>query len=287
MLDSRGRRLAAVLLLAVLAALVVSGAPGRARPAEDDTSAEPASRESLNFLQLINYSGPIGYLIILLSFVSVALVIEQVRGLRRERLMPPATVAELQDLINGGRLKEALIRCEEEDSFVSSVVGAAISVVGSGGSDPGEINTAMAEAGEAQTARLYRRVEYLSLIGNVAPMLGLLGTVTGMILAFNQVAVKAERVRPPDLAHGISQALVTTCMGLIVAIPTMTAFVLLRSRIDALVAEAEAVVAQLTAPLRRKPRRTTRRSSPSSQARRSTRTRKTAPEQKDGNQAPD
>ncbi|KPJ74638.1 MAG: hypothetical protein AMS14_05165 [Planctomycetes bacterium DG_20] len=246
-------------VFALAAALVVGLA--QAQPAGDEPAQgdrQPDAGRGIGFLRLIHYSGPVGYIIIAISIAAVALVIEQARSIRRDRLMPPNTVADLQDLVRNGQFKEALVRCEQDDSFVSSVVGAALSVVGSGSTDQAEIQTAMVEAGEEQTARLYRRIEYLSLIGNVAPMLGLLGTVTGMILAFNEIAMKAERVRPPDLAHGISQALVTTCMGLIVAIPTMTAFVLLRNRIDALVGEAEAVVAQLTSPFRRLSRRPAR-----------------------------
>jgi len=261
------RLLIVTLVLVVAAVALVSLVEAQPAPDEpaDNGDRDDAGRR-LSFLQLIHYSGPIGYVIIAISVVAVALVIEQARSIRRERLMPPETVADLQDLIASGQFRDALIRCEQDDSFVSSVVGAGLSVVGSGSSDVTEIQTAMVEAGEEQTARLYRKIEYLSLIGNVAPMLGLLGTVTGMILAFNEIAIKAERVRPPDLAHGISQALITTCMGLIIAIPTMTAFVLLRNRIDALVGEAEAVVAQLTSPLRRKPTSTRKRGKKSTKA---------------------
>lgn len=241
-----------VVVVAVAVALPASLALAQGGPADENAAAPQAQAgRRLSLLRLIHYGGPIGYCIILLSFAAVALVIEQARTIRRDRLMPPGTIVDLQDLLGKGKLKDALVRCEQDDSFVSMVVGAGLSVIGGGSSDPDEVRTVMVEAGEEQTSRLYRKIEYLSLIGNIAPMLGLLGTVTGMILAFNKIAELAERVRPGDLAHGISQALVTTCMGLIVAIPTMTAFALFRNRIDALVGEAEAVVAQLTARFKR------------------------------------
>lgn len=223
------------------AATAPSGAPGG--------PGSTAGRE-LSLLTLIHYSGPIGYLIIAISFVAVALVIEDVRSIRRDRLMPPRTVLEVKKYIAQGQFREALVRCEQDDSFLSSVVGAGLSALGSGTTDFAELQTVMTEAGEQQASRLYRKIEYLSLIGNIAPMLGFLGTVTGMIIAFNEIAVKADRVRPADLAYGVSQALVTTVEGLVVAIPVMSAFVLLRNRIDALVGEAETVVAQITARLK-------------------------------------
>jgi biopolymer transport protein ExbB len=240
---------AAALMAGVLTASWAFGGGPTGGGGADPPRSEAAPR--LTFLRLISYSGPVGYGIIALSFAAVALSIDYARTIRREKLMPPQMVIELQDLINRNQFKEALLRCEQDDSFLSAVVGTGLSVVSGGSTDAEEIQTAMIEAGEEQTARLYRRIEYLSLINAIAPMLGFLGTVTGMILAFNEVALRAERVRPADLAHGISQALVTTVMGLIVAIPGMGAFVMFRNRIDALAGEAETVVAQVTSRLRR------------------------------------
>jgi biopolymer transport protein ExbB len=108
------------------------------------------------------------------------------------------------------------------------------------------------EAGEEQTARLYRKTDVLGLIGSVAPMLGLLGTVTGMIRAFNVIAMTGGMARPEQLAGGISEALVTTVMGLVVAIPTMVAFTYFRNRIDSLIAEAGKRVEQVMMPLGRR-----------------------------------
>ena len=124
---------------------------------------------------------------------------------------------------------------------------------------------AVEEALAEQAARLMRRIEYLSLIGNIAPMVGLLGTVTGMIIAFQQVAVSGGAAGAGDLAEGIYQALVTTVAGLIVAIPSLGAFAICRNRVDELMAEATQRANHALAPIKRmnSQRRTERASSSS------------------------
>jgi biopolymer transport protein ExbB len=114
-----------------------------------------------------------------------------------------------------------------------------------------EYKAAVEEAGEDQTGRLYRKTEVLGLIGAVAPMLGLLGTVLGMISAFNTIAAKGGMARPDELAGGIGQALVTTLLGLIVAIPAMVAFSYFRNTIDSIVAEAGKRIERIMMPLGR------------------------------------
>ncbi len=114
-----------------------------------------------------------------------------------------------------------------------------------------EVEKAVEEALAEQSARLMRRIEYLSVIGNIAPMVGLLGTVTGMIIAFQQVAVSAGAAGAGDLAEGIYQALVTTVAGLIIAIPSLGAFAICRNRVDELMAEATQRANHALAPIKR------------------------------------
>ena len=94
-------------------------------------------------------------------------------------------------------------------------------------------------------------LEYLGFIAATAPMLGLLGTVTGMIAAFNEIAATEGAATPSQLAGGISEALVTTCLGLMVAIPVMFFVAFFRNRIDSYVAEAETVVEKLMGHVRK------------------------------------
>ncbi|RMD82973.1 MAG: MotA/TolQ/ExbB proton channel family protein [Candidatus Dadabacteria bacterium] len=109
---------------------------------------------------------------------------------------------------------------------------------------------AMEDAADEPTGALLRRIEHLNMIGNIAPMLGLLGTVLGMVTSFNQISVSVGGVDPRLLAKGIFQALVTTVMGLTVAIPSLYAFGLFRNRVDAAVAVVAQIAEDLVAPLK-------------------------------------
>jgi len=90
---------------------------------------------------------------------------------------------------------------------------------------------AMEKSSDNETVRLHAKIGYLSLIGNIAPMMGLLGTVQGMITAFQKIA-QVVNPEPSQLAEGISMALVTTFLGLVVAIPTMVCFFYFRNRVN-------------------------------------------------------
>ncbi|MEM7756462.1 MAG: MotA/TolQ/ExbB proton channel family protein, partial [Planctomycetota bacterium] len=103
--------------------------------------------------------------------------------------------------------------------------------------------------GQQQVARLYRMTDVIGLIAGIAPMLGLLGTVVGMVGAFDTIAVTEGPVRPDALAGNISEALITTVLGLIVAIPATAVYTYLRNRIDALAAEAGEIMEELAVHL--------------------------------------
>lgn len=107
------------------------------------------------------------------------------------------------------------------------------------------VEKAMEDASQEQAARLFRKVEYLALVGNIAPMLGLLGTVYGLVLAFKKVAESRGTALAADLADGIYLALVTTVMGLVVAIPALSAYAIFRSRIEQLASEVNVLAEQI------------------------------------------
>jgi biopolymer transport protein ExbB len=104
---------------------------------------------------------------------------------------------------------------------------------------------AMDEVSEEETIKLQQKISWLNLIGNIAPMMGLLGTVYGMIMAFNEITKLGPNVTPADLSKGISAALVTTMLGLIVAIPTMAAFFYFRNKVVKVSLELAAIADDL------------------------------------------
>jgi biopolymer transport protein ExbB len=212
---------------------------------------EPRSR---TLLDTVWDGGMVGLLILLLSMVSVGFMIEHGLTIRKSVLMPEPVLEELDQLLRQGQVDEAVDAClaPQNQSLVASVVLAGLERYRGSEFGFAEYKAAVEEAGEDQTGRLYRKTEVLGLIGSIAPMLGLLGTVLGMIKAFNTIAASGGAAKPDELAGGIGQALVTTLMGLVVAIPTMVAFSYYRNRIDSLVAEAGKRVEQIMMPLGRR-----------------------------------
>ena len=132
--------------------------------------------------------------------------------------------------------------CEEEETYFTRVCGAGIAKIG----QPFEvIEKSLEEMGDEESIKLHQQIGWLSLIANVAPMMGLLGTVMGMVTAFNEIAASQGQANPADLASGISQALLTTMLGLIVAIPVTAAFAFLRNRLIKTIIETGAIVEDL------------------------------------------
>ncbi len=193
-------------------------------------------------------------LILLLSILSVFFVIEHALSINRRKLMPNHVIADLETHIARGEINQALEMCYQSDNYslVTEVVAAGLERFQSSEFGFAEYRTAVEEAGEDFTGRLYRKTEVLNVIGSIAPMLGLLGTVVGMIEAFNTIAAREGMARPEELAGGIGQALITTLLGLFVAIPTMVAFSFFRNKIDSLVAEAGKRIERMMLPLGRK-----------------------------------
>ena len=210
--------------------------------------------EERSLLDTLIDGGIVGLLIGLLSVVSLGFIIEHSMSIRKTTLIPEDVADELETLIQEGKLKEATEACEDpsNESLIADVVLAGLRRHQASEFGFAEYKAAVEEAGEDQTGRLYRKTEVLGLIGAIAPMLGLTGTVLGMIEAFNKIAATAGAARPDELAGGIGKALVTTLMGLIVAIPTMVASSFFRNKIDSLVAEAGKRVEQIMMPLGRR-----------------------------------
>ncbi len=253
------RRIACIVgvLLVLTLAWFVHGASAQPHNASPLVPPEPTdtvvqdvqeSNSSGSFWAILRAGGPVGAVIMLLSIAAVALVFEHIMTIRQRVLMPPGLGEDVRGLLAERRLAQARQRCRSDPSFLAFVLEAGMAEADGGWP---AVEKAMEDAAADQSARLFRKIEYLSVIGNIAPMLGLLGTVIGMILAFRQVADTQGAARAADLAEGIYLALVTTVEGLIVAIPSLAAFAVFRNRVDQLVAEASYVAQHVFAPLKR------------------------------------
>jgi biopolymer transport protein ExbB len=202
----------------------------------------------------IRAGGYIGVIIILMSIVAVAFVIEHSLSIRKQRLMPEEQLVPLEEMIARGEIDPAIQFCEapQNYSLATDVILAGLERYKGSEFGFADYKSAVEEAGEDHTARLYRKTDGLNIIGVIAPMLGLFGTVEGMMESFNIIASQEGAAQPYQLADSISKALVTTWLGLVVAIPSMVAFSYFRNKIDSLVSECGKRVERILTPLSRR-----------------------------------
>jgi biopolymer transport protein ExbB len=209
-----------------------------------DADPAPSGKTLLDY---INDGGLIGYVIVALSFAAVALVIAHLVQVRLAKLAPPEIVTRLHELLRAGDVSGAVryAQAEENDSFFARVVGGALARCARSPFGFLELKAALEEEGTEQVTRLQRSTDGIGLIASVAPMLGLLGTVVGMVGAFETISQTDGFAKPGQLAGDISLALITTVQGLVVAIPCTAAYVWTRNRIDRITGEVAELVEEL------------------------------------------
>ncbi len=179
--------------------------------------------------------------ILLCSVIALAIFLERLWALQRPNVIPTRFLKLVMELLERREFEQAQALCKGNDSSLAAVVGSGLRHAGKGRS---LIKEVMEETGRRETAYLERGVGVLGLIASVAPLLGLLGTVTGMIRVFQRVVNQVEasggaQVNAGALANGIWEALITTAAGLSVAIPVFVMFKFLTSRVDGLLVEME------------------------------------------------
>jgi len=199
-------------------------------------------RKGKSLIDYVRDGGMIGHSIIVCSVVGVSLSITYAFQIRRDVLAPPEVLGQLEQLFDEEAYEEAHQVCASNPSFLSSVVSKGLEKREEGW---GAMEAAMQEAGDTEAAKLQVKISYLSLIGAISPMLGLFGTVSGMIVTFDVIATSEVQPKPSDLATGISQALVTTYEGLVVAIPMIVLFNVFRNRITTLLMDVSSATEAL------------------------------------------
>ncbi len=218
-----------LLIVAVMLAIVAlstsqgwaQAAPGAAAPDEKP--------QGLVHLILSNLD-PVFWTIAALSVTGLTLIIQAFIKNRASVFMPEETTNQVREMISQRKFKELIEFTETDDSFISKALNPALKRAPSFSSMKEAMETAIGE----QTAEQFRKIEYLNIIGNLGPLLGLLGTVLGMITAFSDMQAAHGSADPSKLAGGISQALTHTFLGLFLAIPCLAAFGVLRTIVDRL-----------------------------------------------------
>ncbi len=211
-------------------------------PAAIACAEEAAAVARTTLFSYIQDGGFIGLIILLCSIVGVSLAITFAFQIRRDTLIPPEVLEQVEGLFEDEEYEEAFHVCEATPSFLSAILMSALAKV-DGGYD--KMQRAMSETGELETTKLHQKIGYLGVIASIAPLLGLFGTVAGMIQTFNVIAASEVTPKPADLAEGISMALVTTYMGLLVAIPMTVLFVVFKNRVVNVVLEIGGIAEEL------------------------------------------
>lgn len=198
----------------------------------------PEAKAGMTFWEVVVSGGVTMIFIGLCSIAALALIIDHFMTLHSSKVIPPNFLEMIKTYLSTGKVQEALTLSRSKGDFISKVFAAGL---GKSGQSLGDIQEAMSEAGAKEANGLQQKISYLSTIATISPMLGLLGTVLGMIQAFNVIAFQAGLGKPTLLAAGVSQALVTTAFGLIVGIPAMAFYFYFRNKAQAIIMDVEAV----------------------------------------------
>lgn len=253
-MNEKTRMLTISMAWLLVAAMIWSTAEAQNQPAADpqavasaDTvepvaAADPIPTE--NLWRIIRSGGVLMIPLGVCSLLLLAFVFERIVSLRKRRIIPKPFVTRFLEQMRDGELdrNEALALCDENGSPVSQVFAGAVR---KWGCPSVEVEQAIIDAGERVTNGLRRYLRVLNGIATISPLLGLLGTVVGMIRAFNAIATSSAMGRPELLATGISEALLTTAAGLSVAIPALFFYLFFVSRVDRLIIDIDALGQQL------------------------------------------
>ena len=189
--------------------------------------------------EFMQKGGPIMWPILLCSVVAFAIVIERLLRLRQEQIDTKSFMEQISKSLKRNKVMEALDLCDRTGGPIAAILKAGIL---RHDRPRAEIREAIEDASVHEVPRLERNLPVLATVAHIAPLLGLLGTVTGLVAAFQVIESKATAlnpVNPGDLAGGIWEALLTTVFGLCVAIPTYVAYNYLVSRVDGFVLDME------------------------------------------------
>jgi biopolymer transport protein ExbB len=223
---------------------------GPAEAADDDATTDGGGSQTS--LGEILYGGSIVNLIVwilifITSAATLALIVITLMNIKRDKLMPEELVEGVRASLDEGDLNAAMETCEANPGPLSSILMIGFANITEGYE---VIQEAVGSAAEMENEKLMQQVNYLNLCGQIAPMLGLLGTVLGMVRAFGALGGATGAAKASMLASSISTALWTTAVGLLIAVPAIIGFALIRNYATRIILEIEATVLDLIKVLR-------------------------------------
>jgi biopolymer transport protein ExbB len=239
-----------ILLLAVLGLALPAAAQDTSSSFADQffisRRTDPGGEKTVELLGSV-----IIWFLLLLSVLSIGLIGNMALTNQRKSILPQTAVDEVRRLLGDNDYRRVLELTERDPSFFSQVLHAALGEASHGF---GAVIRSLEQTSDELATQRLRRIEYLNVLGQVSPMIGLFGTVYGMILAFQSIVVAGGNADPVLLAGGISTALTTTFWGLVVAIPALAGYGIIRNKIDELTTEATLTAQELVNQFRPRPR---------------------------------
>jgi biopolymer transport protein ExbB len=232
-------------LLALLLGFSLAMPSAQAQPPEATSSVapaavapEPPAANTKSLLQTFHDGGPVMYPIAICSFLLVIFVCERFISLRRGTVIPRPFVTRIFEQLREGQLdrEQAIALCEKNGSPVALVLMGGFK---KWGRTAVEVEQSVLDSGERVANSLRKYIRLFNGISQVAPLLGLLGTVMGMISSFNAISTSQESGQREMMASGIAEALITTAAGMLIAIPALLAYLHFVSRVDQLVSEID------------------------------------------------
>jgi biopolymer transport protein ExbB len=230
-----------IALYCLIMGVVLAMATSTFAQAGGDAAAAPKKAPKGLFELILGHKDFVTFSIAALSIAGLTFIIQGFIQNRASVFMPEETTNQIREMIAARKFKELIEFTENDPSFVSRALNPALKRAPSFSSMKEAMETAIGE----QTAEQFRKIEYLNIIGNMGPLLGLLGTVLGMIEAFSAMQAAEGAADPSELAGGISTALCHTFLGLFLAIPCLACFGILRTMVDRLTVRGALVAEEL------------------------------------------
>ena len=195
-------------------------------------------------IQVFQKGGPIMYPLLFLGILAIAFIIERLYSLSSRKTFPVRKLEEISFYIQEGRFAEAITIAKNTNSVATALVAGVLEAYIRGRKDEEQLKTVAEEIARAEIPKLEGYINAIGAIAAIAPLLGFLGTVVGMIQVFEALSVEGLS-NPQVLSSGISQALITTAFGLSIAIPTLAAYWYFRSKLSFIVSQMENLATEL------------------------------------------
>lgn len=225
-------------------AIAQDATPSSDAPSTEQTDASKKEVKGKTVMDMWNAGGLTMYPLAFLAACAISLIVYNFKSLKKDKYLLPKKIDEIENMLNNLQIHEAIETCEKTPAPITNIVGAGLARVNEKEVDMDSIEKAMEEASIEELSGPYVMINYLSVIAAIAPMLGLFGTVSGMVKAFNTIAAEGAG-SAQKLADNISEALITTAAGMIIGIPAMFFYFFFKNKFSRITSSISRIVGEL------------------------------------------